>query len=192
MGKPVKRLIKLLYALLTAAAVLLALALVGLRLTGLRAFSVLSGSMEPLYPTGSLIYVKPVDKSLLKSGDVITFMLDASSIATHRIVEVIPDASDASVIRYRTKGDANSAPDGALVHCRNVLGSPVFCLPWLGYFAQFVRKPPGSYMALSAGALVILLAFLPDLLGSGAANPKGTKPKGSQIIISNTRRDSQE
>ena len=87
---------------LVALAVLLALLLVGARLVGLQVFTVLSGSMEPTYHTGSLIYVKKVDATKLSEGTVITFMLDEDTLATHRIVGVVPDEEDPSVIRYRT------------------------------------------------------------------------------------------
>lgn len=150
---------------LVALAVLLALLLVGARLIGLQVFTVLSGSMEPTYHTGSLIYVKKVDATKLSEGTVITFMLDEDTIATHRIVGVVPDEEDPSVIRYRTKGDANESEDGGLVHYKNVVGTPVFTIPKLGYFANYIQHPPGTYVAVSAGALILLLMFLPELLG---------------------------
>ena len=130
---------------------------------GLRVFAVLSGSMEPTYHTGSLIYVKSVDYKELQPGDVITFMLDEDTIATHRIVEVVPDETEPETLRFRTKGDANDAVDGGLVHYKNVVGTPVFTIPRLGYLADYIQHPPGMYVALSAGAVLILLVFLPDL-----------------------------
>ena len=150
---------------LVVLAVLLALLLVGARLVGLQVFTVLSGSMEPTYHTGSLIYVKKVDATKLSEGTVITFMLDEDTLATHRIVGVVPDEEDPSVIRYRTKGDANESEDGGLVHYKNVVGTPVFTIPKLGYFANYIQHPPGTYVAVSAGALILLLMFLPELLG---------------------------
>ena len=51
--------------------VLLAVALVGVRLVGLNTYVVLSGSMEPTYHTGSLLYVKSVDPA-----DIPTFVWD--------------------------------------------------------------------------------------------------------------------
>ena len=150
---------------LVVLAVLLALLLVGARLIGLQVFTVLSGSMEPTYHTGSLIYVKKVDATKLSEGTVITFMLDEDTIATHRIVGVVPDEEDPSVIRYRTKGDANENEDGGLVHYKNVVGTPVFTIPKLGYLANYIQHPPGTYVAISAGALILLLMFLPELLG---------------------------
>ncbi len=162
---------------LVAAAAILAVLLAGARLLGLQVFAVLSGSMEPAYPVGSLIYVKKVDHRQLDEGDVITFLLDESTTATHRILEVVPDGQDPSVVRYRTKGDANDTADGALVHYKNIIGTPVFMIPGLGYAASFIRNPPGSWLALSAGAILLMLVFLPDLLfpgdGTGPAKRKG-------------------
>lgn len=164
--KSLKRIWNIVTTVLVTIVVVIALLLVGVRLFGLQVFTVLSGSMEPTYQTGSLIYVKDVDYRDLKEGDVITFMLIEDTVATHRIVGLVPDETDPSVIRYRTKGDANDAEDGSLVHYKNILGTPVFTIPKLGYVANYVQNPPGSYLTISGGAILMLLVFLPDLFGS--------------------------
>ena len=148
---------------LVTAVVILALLLAGARLIGLQVFAVLSGSMEPAYHVGSLIYVKKVDYMQLRSGDVITFLLDEDTVATHRIVEVIPDEKDASVLRFITKGDANDSEDGSPVHYKNVIGCPVFTIPYLGYLSNYIQRPPGMYAAIAAAAVLILLVFIPDV-----------------------------
>lgn len=149
---------------LVAVVLLLAAALVGVRLVGLQPYTVLSGSMEPTYHTGSLIYVKSVDYRDLRVGDPITFMLSEDTVATHRIVEIVPDEEEPETLRYRTKGDANESEDGGLVHYKNVIGSPVFTIPYLGFVASYVQNPPGTYYAIMFGAAVILLMFLPELI----------------------------
>lgn len=149
--------------IIVAIVVILALLLVGARVVGLQVFTVLSGSMEPTYHTGSLIYVKKVDPYTIEPGQPITFMLDENTIATHRVVGVVPDEEDPTVIRFRTKGDANDAEDGSLVHYKNVIGTPVFSIPYLGYVADYIQHPPGMYIAISAGAVLLLLVFLPDI-----------------------------
>ena len=163
MTRTFKKIWKCITSVLVALVVIVALLLVGARLIGLQVFTVLSGSMEPAYHVGSLIYVKDVDPFELESGDVITFMLDENTVATHRIVEVVPDEEDDSVVRFRTKGDANENVDGSLVHYKNVIGSPVFTIPQLGYVVSYIQNPPGTYVAISAGAILLLLVFLPDL-----------------------------
>ena len=163
-------------SVLVALVVILALLLVGVRVFGMQVFTVLSGSMEPVYHVGSLIYVKETDPMTLQPGDVITFMLDENTMATHRIVDVIPDEEDPSVIRFQTKGDANDAVDGSLVHYKNVLGTPVFTIPKLGYLASYIQNPPGTYVAISAGAVLLALVFLPDLFG-GDEKPEKKRGK---------------
>ena len=175
--KTVKKIWNTITSLLVILVVIGAMLLGGVRILGYQVFTVLSGSMEPVYHTGSLIYVKDVDYRDLGEGDVITFMLNEDTVATHRIVGVVPDEEDPSVVRYRTKGDANDAEDGALVHYKNVIGSPVFTIPYLGYVANYIQNPPGTYIAISGGAVLMILVFLPDLLGSDEEEKKTEKPK---------------
>ena len=118
--------------ILVALVAILTVLLVGARVVGLQVFSVLSGSMEPTYHTGALIYVKKVDPSTIQTGQVITFLLDEDTTATHRVVDIVPDEDDPSVLRFRTKGDANQAADGKLMHYKNVVGTPAFSIPYLG------------------------------------------------------------
>ncbi len=162
MGKTVKKIWNVLTSVIVALAVLLAVLLVGVRLVGLQVFTVLSGSMEPTYHTGSLIYVKEVPVEEIQPGTAITFMLDEDTVATHRVVEVVPDEEDASVLRFRTKGDANEDEDAKLVHENNVIGTPVFTIPQLGYLASYLQTPGGRYAAICGGALILLLMFLPE------------------------------
>lgn len=61
MSKTVKKIWNTVTSVLVAVVVILALLLVGARVVGLQVFTVLSGSMEPTYHVGSLIYVKKVD-----------------------------------------------------------------------------------------------------------------------------------
>ena len=148
-----------LIALIVLAAVLLA----GVRFVGLQVFTVLSGSMEPTYHTGSVIYVKEVDYKELKVGDAITFMVDEDTIATHRIGEILPDEEDPEVVRFRTKGDANDAEDGTPVHYKNIIGQPIFSIPKLGYIVDYVQRPPGMYLGIAVGAVLLMLIILPEL-----------------------------
>lgn len=174
---------------------ILALLLGGPRLVGLQVFSVLSGSMEPEYPVGSLLYVKKAEPRELVPGDVITFMLDEDTVATHRIVEVVPDEEDSQVLRFRTKGDANDTEDASLVHYKNVVGSPILAIPGLGYLASYIKSPPGSYTALSVGAAALALVFLPELLGEGEKKEKKgkfEKPKSPNLRQGNRKKKAEK
>ncbi len=169
----VKKIWNTVAGVIVALVVILALLLVGARLVGLQVFTVLSGSMEPTYHTGSLIYVKKTDPAAITEGQAITFMLDEDTIATHRVVEIVADGEDPETIRFQTKGDANESEDGGLVHSSNVIGVPVFSIPYLGYVANYIQHPPGMYVAIIGGAILLILVFLPDFFGNG----KGKKRK---------------
>lgn len=184
-----KKLLQIISTILVALVVLLAVALVGVRLAGIRTFTVLSGSMEPTYHVGSLIYVKKVDSTTIRPGQVITFMLDENTVATHRVVEVVPDEDDPSTLRFRTKGDANDAEDGSLVHYKNVIGTPVFTIPYLGYVANYIQHPPGMYVAIAAGAVLLMLTFLPDVFApdeTGAVRPAAEEKKKRRVPAAET------
>lgn len=133
----------------------------GARIVGLNVYNVVSGSMAPVYNVGDLIYVKSVDPATLKPGDDITFVLNEDLVvATHRVVSV-----DVENQHIYTKGVANKDADKSPVHFKNVIGTPVFKIPVLGYVSNWVQNPPGLYITVFGGAILLIAVFLPDLLG---------------------------
>jgi len=177
MGKIILKIWNTVTTILVVAVVALALLLAGPRLLGMEVFTVLSGSMEPAYHTGSLIYVKDVDPFTIREGQVITFMISEETVATHRVVGIVPDEDEPGTIRFRTKGDANDVEDGSLVHYKNIIGTPVFTIPQLGYLAHYIQNPPGKYLAMSAGAILLMMVFIPDLFTKEEDEPKQRKKK---------------
>ena len=135
--------------------------LVGTRLLGYQVFNVISGSMEPTYSVGDLIYVKDVDVNEIEVGMPITFVLNEDLVvATHRVIEI-----DAEHQHFYTKGDANEAADAAPVHFKNVIGVPKFSIPYLGYVSDYIQHPPGMYVAIGVCATLIAIVFVPDMIG---------------------------
>ena len=174
--KAVRRIWSIVRGAVLGLIVLLALALVGVRALGLTPYAVLSGSMEPTYHVGSLIYVKKVDPAEVQVGDPITFVVnDDLLVATHRVVDVevrttrrqavldengaaVRDAQgnpifneiplDEPAYYYTTKGDANAAVDGAQVYGKNLLGVPVFTIPYLGYLSGWIQTGRGRTISI--------------------------------------------
>ncbi len=169
----ISKIIKVLSSTLVALIVTLAILLVGVRLFGLQVYFVMSGSMEPNYKTGSLIYVKEIEPSELAVDDVITFKLTVNTTATHRIIEIIPKEENRSNLSFKTKGDANNAPDASLVNSKDIIGVPIFTIPYLGYLASYIQQPPGMYIALTTSIIFILFVFIADLF----TNDKKQKDK---------------
>ena len=141
--------------------VLCAVFLMGSRLLGYQCYTVISGSMEPEYSVGDLLYVKKVNVNNIKVDDPITFILNEDLVvATHRVVRI-----DAENQRFYTKGDANEIEDSEPVHFNNVIGVPQFSIPKLGYVSDFIQNPPGMYITIGVGIVLILLVFVPDMIG---------------------------
>ena len=155
-----KKVWNIISTILVVLVVLCAVFLMGSRLLGFRCFNIISPSMAPKYEVGDLIYVKKVSPEDIKERDVITFVVNEDlDVATHRVVRV-----DRANKQFFTKGDANDAEDGAPVHYNNVIGVPQFSIPKLGYVSDFIQNPPGTYIAVGAGLILLLVVFLPDML----------------------------
>ena len=102
-----------------------------------------------------------VNPNDIKVGTPITFVLNEDLVvATHRVIKV-----DAENQHFYTKGDANDTADASPVHFNNVIGVPQFSIPLLGYVSDFIQHPPGMYITIGVGGLLILAVFLPDMIG---------------------------
>lgn len=160
MTKTLQKVWSILSTVLVVVIVLCAVFLMGSRLLGYQCYTVLSGSMEPEYSEGDLLYVKEVDPDNIQVGDDITFILNEDLVvATHRVIRV-----DAENQRFYTKGLANEIEDNDPVHFNNVIGVPQFSIPKLGYVSNYIQNPPGMYITLAVGAVLIILVFVPDML----------------------------
>lgn len=158
--KKVKKIWDMVSTVLVVLVVIFAVFLMGSRLIGMQVFHVISPSMEPTYSVGDLLYVKTVDPDSVKVGDPITFVLNEDLVvATHRVVAI-----DSENRQFTTKGDANTTEDAAPVHFNNLVGVPVFAIPLLGYVSAYIQSPPGMYVAIALGVVLLAVVFLPDLL----------------------------
>ncbi|MBO5358866.1 MAG: signal peptidase I [Clostridia bacterium] len=146
-------------SIVAAIALVMVLLIAGVRLIGLTPYTVISGSMEPVYHVGSVIYVKKAQPEKLKVKDPITFYLDGATV-THRIIEI---ENTENGLRFYTKGDANNTADGGFVTPDEIIGVPVLHIPVLGYIFNFVQRPPGLYIVVGVVLLLVILSFLqPD------------------------------
>lgn len=110
------------------------------KLFGLDIFQVLTESMEPSYPQGSVVYIKDVDPENIEVGDAITFTLgsDTDLVMTHRVIAI-----DEENQTFTTKGDANEVEDATPVSFDRVVGTPVLCLKGMGRISNFIHSVVG-------------------------------------------------
>ncbi len=89
MNKILERSIQMMTWTMMTVLVIVAALTVGVRLVGLTPYVVVSGSMEPVFPTGSIIYVQKVDPQTIEVGDPITFrMREGDYVAVHRVYDI--------------------------------------------------------------------------------------------------------
>lgn len=127
------------------------------RIFGYETFAVISGSMEPNIPVGSIVYSKECTMDDLQVGDSITFKLSDNTIVTHRIYQIDNDGL------ITTKGDANEVEDATKISIDNIIGKVGFTLPFLGYISVYAKTPLGIAMACAVIFVILLLNFIPDI-----------------------------
>lgn len=141
---------------------------------GYQEMAVLTGSMEPTVPVGSLIYIKQAPPDTLQVGDVVTYRLEGDTMVTHRVVQV--NAQQQSLV---TQGDANDSPDGEIAFER-VVGKMAFSLPYLGYLSINIRTKNGIIAVCGVLILIILLTFLPEIFAPEPKQGRGTAAKRAE------------
>ncbi len=109
------------------------LAIIVPAVTGSTPMTVLTSSMTPTYPPGTLIVVRPIDSADIRIGMPITYQLESGKdiFVTHRVVAIksISDGTREFVVR----GDANSEDDENPVLPVQVRGEVWYSIPYLGW-----------------------------------------------------------
>lgn len=154
-------------ALGLAAVALSVLLLVGLALgprTGIyRTVTVLTSSMRPSMPEGSVILQTPVDPGKVRVGDVITYRIPVEDhrVVTHRVVQLLERGRHPVV---RTKGDAVGSVDPWVAR---LTGEKVWrvraSVPKLGYALEALRRPEARRVTLVVVPLLLALVWLRDI-----------------------------
>jgi len=103
-------------------------------------FTVLTQSMQDEIPAGSFILVKKTEPQKLQTGDNITFMRDANTTVTHKIINVYENYNDSGLTGFQTKGTNNEDPDKEIVYEGNIVGKVVFSVPKAGAMISYLRS----------------------------------------------------
>ena len=166
--------IKKICSILSTVLMVLMAALLVPYLFGYRPMAVLSASMEPAYPTGSVVFVKKVEPAEIEIGDPITFHREGlAEPITHRVIAIDTDARI-----FTTKGDNVTGVTDTVPFDSLIGRSSQFAIPLIGYVAVNIRTLPGILIACAVLLVVVLLAFLPDLFTKPSS---GTPPEASPL-----------
>lgn len=107
---------------IVAVVLVLAVSVLVPRLAGARPYTILTDSMRPGMPPGTLVVVKPIEARDIRTGMVVTYQLESGkpAVVTHRVVGQGYDAKGRLV--FRTQGDANDVADAKAVKPVQIIG----------------------------------------------------------------------
>lgn len=126
-------------------------------LIGLERYVVTGGSMGSAVPRGSIVYERTVATGDLRVGDVITYRPpNRAARVTHRIAWM-----DHIHHAFRTKGDANPAPDPwTFTLPQRRQAKAIFHVPYAGYLFAALAVKPIRLALIGLPALAIAAAAL--------------------------------
>ena len=146
------RIYKVIQAMLLAVTVSLILGLGFLIvILDINPYVIVSGSMEPELPVGSVCLVDCQQKEP-EIGDIISYKAK-DTIISHRVIEKTDDG-------YITKGDSNSVADPGVVKPKQIFGTVICCIPKVGYVIMFLRTIKGIVLTITGAICFGLLGKL--------------------------------
>lgn len=138
---------------------------IGPRFLPYQTLTVLSGSMTPTLPVGSIIVDQPVQADQVRLRDIITFQRPdhPGELVTHRVVGFEQGSSGKVFV---TKGDANSTPDSWRIAAAGSGWRYAFQVPYLGFILAWFQSPIGRLLllivpAIGLGAITLFEVWQP-------------------------------
>jgi signal peptidase len=131
------------------------------RLGGATPYTILTGSMRPQLPPGTLVVVKPASADEIGIGDVITYQLESGkpAVVTHRVVSTSFNGKGEHI--FRTQGDANNVADAKPVLEVQIKGKVWYSVPYLGHVNNAITgKERSLTMIIVVSGLLLYSAYM--------------------------------
>lgn len=127
-------------------------------IAGATPLTVLTSSMEPKLPPGTLVIVKPTNTADIRVGDVITYQIESgkAGVVTHRVTEISTSSNGSKT--FTAQGDNNDTPDAKPVEAVQIMGKVWYSVPWIGYVASAVNGDARTWLIPVVAAGLFLYA----------------------------------
>ena len=147
------------------------------KLFGVEFRAVLTGSMTPEIPVGSLVIIVPTAAEEIKIGDDITFVTGGEKIVTHRVVEIDREKNEFTTWGIANAPSAKDAPN----KYENILGVVRGHIPFAGRIFSWIATLSGKIILATAILAIYMLTFIfgiwtKDRKKITAAIPDGNSP----------------
>jgi signal peptidase len=130
-------------------------------ITGSTPMTVLTSSMVPTYPPGTLVIVRPIDAADIRLGDAITYQLKSGEpdVVTHRVISISNTSTGETL--FVTQGDNNPVADDKPVQAVQIRGKVWYSVPWIGYVNSVVNGDNRAWIVPTiAGALFVYAGYM--------------------------------
>lgn len=150
-------------------------------LMGAQTYTVLTGSMEPGMPPGTLIAVRPAAIDEVRVGQVVTYQIRSGdpAVVTHRVVGTTSSTNGGRLLL--TRGDANDADDPP-VQSEQLRGTVVLAIPYLGYPAVLLGGQERGAIVAAAGVVVVGYGLVVLVLEAFRSRGKGVPTALGAVI----------
>lgn len=129
-------------------------------IAGFAPMTILTRSMQSVYPQHSLVVTKVTEPKELVIGDDITYIKENNTTVTHRIIGINENYMDTGERGFETKGVENPRKDEEVIRAENVIGKVVFSSIVLGKILLFVREN----LVLTAVTVIVFIYFMDALV----------------------------
>ncbi|XP_076294466.1 signal peptidase complex catalytic subunit SEC11 homolog C twr [Lasioglossum baleicum] len=127
---------------------------------------VLSGSMEPAFHRGDLLFLTNYHDEPVRVGEIVVFKVEGRDIPiVHRILKLHEKGDQNNTITFLTKGDNNSVDDRGLYAAgqlwltnKDVVGKAKGFLPYVGMITIYMNEYPKFKCAVLAFLGMYILA----------------------------------
>ncbi|HTM84796.1 MAG TPA: signal peptidase I [Mycobacterium sp.] len=142
--------------------------------------TVLTGSMEPTLPPGTLVVVRPTPVQDIRVGSVLTYQIRSGEpdVVSHRVLS--RSVSTDGTTTFITKGDNNDSPDANPVTPAQIKGTVWYSVPLLGYVNNAVNGPARAWVTPGVAAVLFIYS---GYMMVGAALSTWRKRRGSQRTV---------
>ncbi|HEY0187623.1 MAG TPA: signal peptidase I [Cellulomonas sp.] len=140
-----------------------------------RPLVVVSGSMEPTIPVGSLIVGRTVPASEVQVGDVVTVprRSGTTDLVTHRVVEVRDSDAATGARELVLRGDANDTVD-ATTYTVTEVRRHLVTVPNGGYLVRTLQSTRGTVVLAGVLVAAVVLTFAVPGARPAAARHRAT------------------
>lgn len=155
--------------------------------TGSTPLSVLTSSMEPTLPPGTLVVVRPEDPSRIRVGDIATYQLASGrpEVVTHRVRAVTTTSTGERLFTFR--GDANDVAD-APVAAIQLRGVAWYSVPLLGRANTLVNGHDRPWIMPGIAGVLLVYGLAMVALGVRAARRRRRGPAAGRRSAHGRRR----